>query len=147
MKLFLRYSLWMWIVFAGVLQAPAQTHLIDSLEKELKKSPQDSVAVYLYTGLGNEYFAYDTAKSQRYLEKGYALARKMDWHYALGHYYSVKGMLRQLAADTDKAHLFLDSAIFYFNQSIKAARLPKEVKNAKLEIAVCLYTDKDRKER
>jgi signal transduction histidine kinase len=137
MKFFLHSVLWTLFVFVCT-RTPAQTHRIDSLEIELKNSTNDSFRIGLFSGLGNEYFAYDTVKSQQYLEKAFALARKVKWDYAWADYYYIKGMLRQLASDDDKAHVFLDSAIFYFNKCINGSSSADEIKNSKLQIASCL---------
>lgn len=72
------------------------------------------------------------------MEKGYSLAVKMKWDYALGNYYYTKGMLKQLSSDHEKAHLLLDTAISYFNKCINSSRPAGEINNAKLNIASCL---------
>jgi hypothetical protein len=76
MKLLLRYFLWALIAFTCTLHASAQTRLIDSLQNVLKKSTRDSVIVFLFTALANEYYAYDTVRSRQYIEKGWLLAKK-----------------------------------------------------------------------
>ena len=124
--------------FVTVNTAQAQTHRIDSLEKELKKMPKDSVLVSLYTGLANELFSYDTTKALQYLEQGYQLAKKMKYDYALGDYYLVKGMSNQFTADHDMAHLLFDSAISYFDKTINSIRPKEEIENAKLGKATSL---------
>jgi two-component system, NarL family, sensor kinase len=128
----------MLLAFMGTLPVSGQTHVIDSLENGLKNATKDSVTVFLYNGLANEYYAYDTVKSLQYLQKGGLLAKKMNWDYALGHYYFIKGQLRELSSDHDKSHLFFDSAIFFFNKCIRDSRPAGEIKNAKLQIATCL---------
>ncbi len=138
MKLLLRYFLWLLIAFAYTLHASAQTHLIDSLQNELKKSPKDSVLVFLFTALANEYYAYDTVKAQQYQEKGFLLAKKMNWDYALGDYYQVKAMSKQLSSDHEMAHLLFDTAIIYFNKTINSVRPKQEVENAKLAKATSM---------
>src|SRR5215218_6532439 len=89
----------------------AQTHMIDSLQNDLKKSKDDSVTVFLLSALANEYYAYDTLKSAVYLDRASVMIKKMNWDYATGDHYLVKGMLRQLSSENDLAHLFLDTAI------------------------------------
>ncbi|MBK5269606.1 MAG: sensor histidine kinase [Bacteroidia bacterium] len=138
MKLLLRYIVWIIIVFLCALPALAQTHLIDSLRNELKKSPEDSIALFLNTSLGNEYFAYDTAIAKQYMEKGYLIAKKMNWDYALGDYYQIKAMSKQFSSDHELAHIFFDSAIFYFKKTINSNRPEQEVENAKLAMATSM---------
>jgi signal transduction histidine kinase len=137
MKLPLRYFLWILIVFADI-HVSAQTHQIDSLEKELKKSPKDSVTVFLYTSLGNALYAYDTLKAQQYQKKGLLLAKKMNWDYAIGDNYQVKAMSKQFSGDHELAHLLFDSAILYFKNTISSKRPVEEVENAKLAMATSL---------
>ena len=81
MKHLFRYFLCTLIAVANTLYVTAQTHRIDSLQNELKKSTKDTVTVSLFTALANEYFAYDTVKALQYLEQGYLLAKKMKWKY------------------------------------------------------------------
>jgi len=138
MKIHLRYFLWVLVAVAYKPHASAQTHIIDSLQNDLKNSKDDSVTVLLFTALANEYYSYDTVKSRHYLEKGYLLAKKMNWDYALGDYYQIKAMNKQISADHDMAHLFFDSAIFYFKKTIKSKQPHGEVENAKLSMATSL---------
>jgi|CXWL01.1.fsa_nt_gi signal transduction histidine kinase len=137
MKLYLRYFLGTFFVFAG-MYASAQTHQIDSLENELKKSPKDSVAVFLYTALGDALYAYDTLKAQQYQEKGLLLAKKMNWDYAIGDNYQVKAMSKQFSGDHEMAHLLFDSAILHFKKTIHSKLPEQEVENAKLAMATSL---------
>ena len=138
MKPIKRYLLGILIACICTLQSVAQTHRIDSLENELKKSPEDSIAVFLFTGLANELFAYDTVKASQYLEQGYHLAMKMKYDYALGDYYQVKGMSKQFSSDNDLAQLLFDSAISYFDKVIHSTRPKEEVEIAKLARATSL---------
>ncbi len=137
MRLLLRYFLLTLFVFAGN-SASTQTHRIDSLENELKKSPEDSVLVFLYTAIANECYAYDTVKASQFQEKGLHLAKKMNWDYAIGDNYQVKAMSKQFSAQNETAHLLFDSAIFYFDKTIKSTRPKQEVENAKLAKATSL---------
>ena len=133
-----RYFLWLLIMVACTQQAKAQTHFIDSLQNELKKSPKDTVAVFLFTALADGLYAYDTVKAKQYQEKGFLLAKKMNWDYALGDNYQVKAMSKQFTADHVFAHLLFDSAIFFFNKTINSNRPKDEIENAKLAKATCL---------
>ncbi|MBK9571145.1 MAG: hypothetical protein IPO53_15365 [Chitinophagaceae bacterium] len=81
MNFFLRYFLLTLFVFA-CNHISAQTFRIDSLKNELKKSPKDSVVVILYNAIADALYAYDTANALQYQEKGYLLAKKMNWDYA-----------------------------------------------------------------
>ena len=138
MKLLLRYFLLVHLVFVCLLHAQAQTHRIDSLQNELKKSKTDTVTVFLFNALANEYFSYDTIISKQYLEKGYQLAKKMNWDYALGDYYQIKAMNKQISAEHEMAHRFFDSAIFHFKKTINSKRPKQEIENAKLSMATSL---------
>ncbi|MBL0272407.1 MAG: hypothetical protein IPQ06_04895 [Chitinophagaceae bacterium] len=137
MNFFLRYFLLTLFVFA-CNHISAQTFRIDSLKNELKKSPKDSVVVILYNAIADALYAYDTANALQYQEKGYLLAKKMNWDYALADNYLVKAMSRQFTADHVMAHLLFDSAIFFFDKTIKSNRPRDEIENAKLAKATCL---------
>ncbi len=120
------------------IQAFSQTHRIDSLQNELKKTQKDSVLVFLYSGLANELFAYDTIKALQYLEQGFVLAKKMNYDYALGDYYQVKGISKQFTSDHELANILFDSAIFYFNKVINGKRSKEEIETARLAKATSL---------
>ena len=138
MKHLFRYFLCTLIAVANTLYVTAQTHRIDSLQNELKKSTKDTVTVSLFTALANEYFAYDTVKALQYLEQGYLLAKKMKWNYAIGDYYQIKGISKQFSSDHELAHLLFDTAIIYFNKTINSKRPKEEIENAKLARATSL---------
>ncbi len=138
MKFFKQYLLGIFLSSIFSIQAFAQTHSIDSLENELKKSPKDSVRVLLYTGLANELFAYDTARAIRYLEQGYLLAKKMNYDYALGDYYQVKGMSKQFTSGHEPAQFLFDSAIIFFDKAINNSKTKEEGESAKLAKATSL---------
>ena len=116
----------------------SQTKIIDSLQNELKKSTKDSLKSFLFTKLASQYFAYDTVKAYDFLQRGYLHAKKMNWDFALGDYYEIKGSLKQLSSQHDQAHIYLDSAIFYFEKSRKTAKSKKEIADVRLSIATCL---------
>ena len=137
MNFLLRYFLGALLVVICT-DAWAQTHRIDSLQNELKKSTKDSVTVLLFTGLADAYYAFDMVRAKQYQEKGYLLAKKMNWDYALGDNYQVKAMSKQFTADHELAHLLFDSAIIYFNNTINRKRPKEEVENAKLTKATSL---------
>jgi signal transduction histidine kinase len=118
-------------------QVNAQPHMVDSLEKELTKSTNDSVNVFIILQLPQKYFLYDSAKAIRYLESGYNMAKKLKWDYVYGVYYEQKAIVRQTAKDEAAAELFYDSAIFYYQKSANAKRNNKETSDAKLSIATC----------
>ena len=137
MKFLLRYFLGA-LLAVTCTDASAQTHRIDSLQNELKKPSNDSITVFLYTAIANEFYAYDTVKAQQYQEKGLLLAKKMNWDYAIGDNYQVKAMSKQFTSDHELAHLLFDSAIFYFNNTINSKRPKEEIENAKLSRATSL---------
>ncbi len=138
MRLISKY-IWRFLILCfSNLNADAQTHLIDSFETELKKNPGDSVIVFIYTQLGNQYFAYDTLKAYDYLGKGYSIAKKLNWDYALGDYYHIKGGLKQFSSEHDLAHIYLDSAISYFKKAGERVKTKQDSANVELSIATCL---------
>ena len=137
MKFFARYVFGILIVLACIQQVNAQSHIVDSLEKEIKKSTNDSISVFLILQLPQNYFLYDSAKALAYLESGYNIAKKLKWDYVYGVYYEEKAIVRQTAKDEAAAELFYDSAIFYYQKSADAKRNKKETSDAKLSIANC----------
>ena len=136
----LRLRYWICIILAFTCIAPvqAQTKWIDSLQSELKKSPKDSVLVFIYTQLGNQYFSYDTLKSAQYLAKGYTIAKKMKWTYALADYYQIKGGIKQYSSDNVIAGLYLDTAIQLYQQALNNRHDTGKNAEMKLSIATCL---------
>jgi two-component system, NarL family, sensor kinase len=133
----LRYFISVVIVFAR-FTGMAQTHWIDSLKNELKKLPGDSALSLIYTQLGNQYFPYDTMLSAQYLEKGFAIAKKLRWDYAIGDYYQIRSGLKQYTSDNDMAHLYLDSALFFYERAVKKGLDTMKMADIKLSIATCL---------
>ncbi len=143
MKFVVRYFFIAAIFFAVAKQSLSQTHRIDSLENELKKLPKDSVLAPLYTALANDMYPYDTIKAQQYQQKGFLLAKKMNWDYAIGDNYQVQAQHKQFTDDNELAHLLFDSAIFYFDNVIKANHSAKEVEEATLAKATALSLKAD----
>ncbi len=136
--LLLRYCICIILAFTCISTAQAQTKWIDSLQAELRKSPKDSVLVFIYTQLGNQYFSYDTLKSAQYLVKGYAMAKKMKWTYALADYYQIKGGIKQYSSDNVIAGLYLDTAIQLYQQALNNRQDTSKTADMKLSIATCL---------
>jgi two-component system, NarL family, sensor kinase len=133
---FVRYVFVMWFCFA-LMQTNAQTHFIDSLENELKKGYADTTNVLTIVTLANQYSAYDTLKAYQTLEKGYALAKKLNWNYAWAQYYQNKAVIKQNSVHSQVADQLFDTAIFYYRKAVNENRNNGEVKNAKLSIAEC----------
>ncbi len=115
----------------------SQTNIIDSLEKVLRESKEDTVLVYVYSALANNYFNYDTVKSLRYLEEAGLLVKKMNSNYAYGDYYLNMGIMKQNGSEQELAYRVLDTAIMYFQKAIVQNRYLGEVKNSRLTIATC----------
>ncbi|HMH24148.1 MAG TPA: sensor histidine kinase [Puia sp.] len=130
-----RYLFRVFVLFICIQQAKGQTHFIDSLESELKKTHNDSVSVYLIIDLAAKYFTYDSVKALRYLDNGYKMAKKLNWDYLYGYYYDHKATIRQLADDGVSSELYFDSAIYYYQKSADAKHNPKETADAILSIA------------
>jgi len=137
MKSFARYILWIGTVLSFLQQVNAQPHLVDSLEKDLKKSTSDSTSIFLLSQLASNYFVYDSAKSFRYLEDGFKVAKKLNWDFAYGFYYENKARVRQMSIDEATAEILYDSAIYYYQKSAAARRNKKESDEATLSIANC----------
>lgn len=138
MHFFLLYIIGGLISITCTMHASAQTHRIDSMKNDLKKSPKDSVTVFLYNGIADALYAYDTVAASQYQAKGYSLAKKMNWDYALGENYQIKAMSKQFESDHVLAHMLFDSAIFFFNNTINSKRPKDEIENAKLAKATSL---------
>jgi two-component system, NarL family, sensor kinase len=143
MKFLLKYFFSLLMMFVSALHSSAQTHRIDSLENELKKLPKDSILAPLYTALANDFYPYDTIKADKYLEKGFVLAKKMNWDYAIGDNYQVKAQHKQFTGDNELAHLLFDSAIFYFENTINSKLSDQEIETAALAKATALSLKAD----
>ena len=137
MQLITRYF-WNILICFCSLQAVSQTHVIDSLQNGLKKSTNDSVTVFFLHALANEYYAYDTVKAYEYLEKGYAMTKKLNWDRAYANYYYYKGLFEQFSSEYDSAGLNYDTAIMYFKISGTNAITKQEKDEIALEIANCM---------
>lgn len=137
MQLITRYF-WNILICFCSLQAVSQTHVIDSLQNGLKKSTNDSVTVFFLHALANEYYAYDTVKAYEYLEKGYAMTKKLNWDRAYANYYYYKGLFDQFSSEYDSAGLNYDTAIMYFKISGTNAVTKQEKDEIALEIANCM---------
>ena len=116
-------------------QLHAQTLFIDSLENELKKTDNDSINVFLVLQLASRYSPYDSVKSVLYMEKGYRMAKKLNWDYVYGYYYENKAGITSFLDITKK--LLFDTAISYYQKSAKAKRNKKETSDATLSVANC----------
>ena len=138
MKVLLRYFIGMLIACTCIQLVHAQTPRIDSLKRELSKSPKDSTTVFLYNAIADGLYAYDTLQASEYQQKGYLLAKKMNWDYALGDNFQIKAMHKQFLGDHITAHLLFDSAILFFNKTINSSRPKQERENAVLATATSL---------
>lgn len=103
----------------------------------MKKGYADTITVFTLVTLATQYSGYDTLKAYQTLEKGHALAKKLDWNYAWGSYYQNKAIIKQSAVHSEAADLLFDTAIFYFQKAVDENRNENEVKNARLSIAEC----------
>lgn len=103
----------------------------------MKKGYADTIRVFTIVRLANQYLAYDTLKAYQYLEKGYALAKKLNWNYAWGEYFQNKAIIKLTSDHSQAADLLYDTAIFYFGKAVNEHRNAAEVNNAKLSIASC----------
>ena len=137
MKFFVQYFFLLIIYAAFPKQILAQTYIIDSLERVLRQSTEDSVRIFIFPHLASEYFKFDSLKALRYLDEGYLIVKKLKWDYATADYYENKAILKQHSEEIDAPGLLFDSAIVYYQKAINAARNVKEVSDARLSIATC----------
>ncbi|MGZ8538539.1 MAG: ATP-binding protein, partial [Flavisolibacter sp.] len=77
---------------------------------------------------------YDTAKAYDYLQDAFLLAKKINWNYAWGNYYQNKADIIATSV-FDKAGVYFDSALFFYNKSLEEKRHPGEIIACKLSIA------------
>ena len=138
MRLFPRYGIILSLILSFFLKSTAQTHRIDSLLTDLKNITNDSFTAFTLASLANEYYAYDTIKSNQYLQRAFEVSKKLNWHNALGNYYQIKGMIRQQSSNDILAHVYLDSAIFHFKEELKILRDKEQIGRINLFIATCL---------
>ena len=137
MKLLSLYVFLLLTAFTCMQQLNAQSTTIDSMEKELKRSANDSTGVFLVLQLADRCWLYDSAKASRYLADGYKMVKRLNWDYAYGFYYEHRAKLRQKVMDETHALLLYDSAIEYYGRSANAKRDKKERADAFLSIANC----------
>ena len=133
----LRYIFILLVLFNGIQQVNAQSHLVDSLEKEMKKSDNDSINVFLVLQLATKYHGYDNVKANHYLEEGYRMAKKLNWDYVYGVYYENKAITASMLTDLPLKKSLFDTAISYYQKSVAAKRNKKETSDAVLSVANC----------
>ncbi len=122
------------LILGSSYMAVGQTAAIDSMEKELKNPMTDSGRVYLFMNLADSHYQYDTLKGWDYQAKAFALIRKLGIDFLYGEYYFRRGSLKELTTEYDEADKLFDSAILYYQRSIKANRTKEEVASAALSI-------------
>jgi two-component system, NarL family, sensor kinase len=137
MKCIVRYIFSLVLTLACLPQLHAQPQFLDSLEKELKKTDNDSTNVFLVIQLANRYNPYDSIKAKRYMENGYRLAKRLNWDYVYGYYYENKAIVTSFVSDITLKKLLFDTAISYYQKSADAKRNKKEASDAILSIANC----------
>ena len=135
MNRIVRYVFCLVIALTCLPHLHAQSVFLDSLEKELKKTDNDSTNVFLVLQLASRYRPYDSTKSMYYLEKGYRMVKKLNWDYVYGYYYENKAAIT-FFSEKEKKRLF-DTAISYYQQSARAKRNKKETSDAILSVANC----------
>src|SRR5882757_3985157 len=116
MKFFTRCLFRVLMLLACIQQAKGQTHYIDSLESDLKKTNNDSTSAFRILDLANKYFTYDSAKALRFLDRGYTIVKKLNWDYLYGYYYDQKAIIKLQYDDAIRSELFFDSAVFYYQK-------------------------------
>ncbi len=118
--------------------ALSQNHLIDSMENDLKHPKDDTFRITLLYNLAQEYYGYDTTKAMLYLERGHALAEKMNYVYQIANYYEYKAKLFQQIDKSDLVTMnLLDTAIGYYEKNITQKISETDLKQSKLAIATC----------
>ena len=131
-----RFLSYMLVLCMGFIcgQLKAQTSLIDSLKVEIKKPTHDTIKVFVFLRLAGLVISYDTAKAYEHLQNAFLLAKKLNWNYAWANYYQNKADLIATSV-MEKAAVYFDSALFYYDKSIKEKRHPGEIVSCKLSIA------------
>jgi two-component system, NarL family, sensor kinase len=129
----LSYILASWMTLICV-HSRAQTPLIDSLKTEITKPTHDTIKVFVYLRLAGLQISYDTALAYDHLQLAFVLAQKLNWNYAWANYYQNKADIVATSM-MDKAAVYFDSALFFYNKSLEEKRHPGEVVACKLSIA------------
>jgi len=114
----------------------AQNSRIDSMENDLKHPKDDTFRIALLYNLAEEYYGYDTLKGMKYLEEGYALAKKMRYLFQIANYYESRA---KFYLNTNKLDVIplLDTAILYYKENAARKLSPHDVQQSNLSVATC----------
>ncbi len=123
-------------IFFTALNGLSQNSRIDSMENDLKHPKDDTAKITLLYNLSLEYYAYDTVKGMQYLERGYALAKKMNFLFQIANYYEMHAKLLISQNRSDVTPL-LDTAIVYYEKNAARKISAADIQQSKLSIATC----------
>ncbi len=115
----------------------SQDKIIDSLQTKLKQAKNDSARWDVYFSLAKAYYGYDTAKAQEYITKGYSLAKTIKDGNAIARYYEAKFSYAFGSANYPAALVYIDSAIYLYENIIKSNAPDEKKQKAKFAIAGC----------
>jgi two-component system, NarL family, sensor kinase len=96
----------------------AQTKAIDSLVQLLQKSAGDTTRVKLNLQIADKLGDYDIAASEKYLEAGYELTKKIINDYYTALYFQQKGDLLFKKANYDQSGASFDTALMLYERLI-----------------------------
>lgn len=106
------------------------------MERDLRHPANDTVRIELLYNLAVEYNGYDSLKGMQYLEQGHALATKMNYLYQVANYHETKAKMLLERNIMDITGL-LDTAIYYYEQTLTRKMPAAYIQQSKLSIATC----------
>lgn len=116
--LFLFFS----ILSAGKLFCQ-DTHLVDSLEKFVKTSPDDTTKARALNEIGYYYSDRSPDKALKFVEQGLALSEKLDFKVGVGISYNYMGMIYRIKGDFEKALEACEKSIRAYEQTWEKASM------------------------
>ncbi|HTR29374.1 MAG TPA: tetratricopeptide repeat protein, partial [Puia sp.] len=124
------------VAFMSTHAVYAQYPSVDSMERLLKQTKDDTVRIETLQNLAREYFGYDTSKSLQYLARSRALAEQTHNLYEIGNCFETEAVMYIQTDRWEKLPL-LDTAIRYYQQYLAQPRSKHEIDQARLSIATC----------
>ncbi len=115
----------------------SQDNIIDSLQTKLNLATNDSSRWDIYFRLAKAYYGYDTTKSQQYILKGYSIVKKIKDDNTLARYYEAKFSYAYGSANYSAALVYIDSAIYLYENIVKSNAPDEKKQYAKFAIAAC----------
>jgi signal transduction histidine kinase len=132
-------TLTFWFLTVAIVSthaAYAQYPSVDSMERLLKQTKDDTVRIETLQNLAREYFGYDTIRSMQYLARSRALAEQTHNLYEIGNCFETEAIIFITVDRWEKLPL-LDTAIRYYQQYLAQPRSKHEIDQARLSIATC----------